>query len=81
MELIIKFSGRNIGFVWENAGTVVPVVLGLPERKVRAIRESDGPRLNVIADKVCAILKGHVWPQATEVWVEQQNKRLLACPA
>ncbi len=34
MELIIKFSGRNIGFVWENAGTVVPVVLGLPERKV-----------------------------------------------
>jgi hypothetical protein len=81
MELIIKFSGRDIGFVWENAGTVVPAVLGLPERKVRAIRESDGPKLKVIAEKVAAILKGHVWPQSTSVWVEQQNERVLACPA
>lgn len=81
MDLIIKYSGRKIGFFWENTEGALNDGIGLSEHKVRAIRESGGPRLNVIAAKVAATLKGHVWPKATSVWVEQQGVRLVACPA
>ena len=80
MKLIIKYSGRKIGFFWEGANGTEEVALGLPEYTVRKIREAGGPRLNVIAAKVGAALKGHVWPQTTSVWVEQDAVRLEACP-
>ncbi len=81
MELIIRYSGRKIGFFWEGANGLAGTALGLPEIKVRAIRGSGGPHLRVIAGKVRAILEGHGWPNATAVWVEQHGKRLIACPA
>lgn len=81
MKLIIKYTGRKIGFVFEGASSTAPAVLGLPEYTVRKIREAGGPRLKVMAAKVAEALKGHVWPQPTEVWVEQANMRLVACPA
>jgi|GEM_PF-1931499 len=81
MELIIKYSGRKIGFFWEgNEGAEQPA-LGLSEHTVRKIRAAGGPHLKVMAAKVCAALDGHTWPQSTAVWVEQGNKRLIACPA
>lgn len=81
MKLIIKYNGRKIGFFFEGANGTEPAVLGLPEYTVRKIRAAGGPRLNVMAAKVCAALKGHVWPRPTEVVVEQANVRLVACPA
>ena len=81
MELTIKYTGRNIGFFTVGGDKAAPQALRISEHKIRAIREAGGPRLNVIADKVCAILKGHIWPEGTNVWVEQRNLRLLACPA
>jgi len=81
MKLIIKYSGRKIGFFWEGNDEGSNEGFGISEHKVRAIRESGGPRLNVIAAKVAATLKGHVWPKATTVWVEQEGVRLEACPA
>ncbi len=81
MKLTIKYNGRNIGFFLEGAKGTEPGVLGLPEYTVRKIRAAGGPRLNVMAAKVSAALKGHVWPQPTEVIVEQGNVRLVACPA
>lgn len=81
MELIIKYSGRNIGFFLEGGDAAQPQALKIPEYTIQKIRAAGGPRLNVIAAKVAAALKSHVWPTATSVWVEQENKRLIACPA
>jgi hypothetical protein len=81
MNLVIKYCGRKISFVFEGNDGTESEALGLSEHIVRKIRESGGPRLNVIAAKVADALKNHVRPNGLAVWVEQENKRLLACPA
>lgn len=81
MELIIKYTGRKISFVFEGNEGSESEALGISEHTVRKIREAQGPRLNVIAAKVSAALAGHIRPNGTAVWVEQFNRRLLACPA
>lgn len=81
MELTIRYAGRKIGFFWEGAKGAEQIALGLPEHTVRKIRAAGGHPLDVMAAKVGAALRGHVWPQSTSVWVEQDSKRLIACPA
>jgi len=81
MKLIIKYCGRKISFVFEGNDGTESEALGLSELVVRKIRQAGGPRLNVIAAKVAAALEGHVRPNGISVWVQQNNKRLLACPA
>jgi hypothetical protein len=81
MKLIIKYCGRKISFVFEENDGTESEALGLSELVVRKIRKAGGPRLNVIAAKVAAALEGHVRPNGISVWVQQDNKRLLACPA
>ncbi len=80
MELIIKYTGRKVGFVTVGGAIAEPQALKISEHKMRAIREAGGPRLNVIAEKVRAILQDHIWPVATSVSVEQRGVRLVACP-
>jgi len=81
MKLIIKYTGRKISFVFEDNSGSESEALGIAEHTIRKIREAGGPRLNVIAAKVRAALEGHVRTNGLPVWVEQNNKRLLACPA
>lgn len=78
MDLIIKYTGRKISFVFEGNEGAESEALGIKEHTVRKIREAQGPRLNVIAAKVAAALSGHIRPNGTAVWVEQFPHSLLA---